>query len=218
MVTADFQYKGRGRNGKDWIGNADENLFCSFGISHRDIISDNVPMALQAAGSLLALDMLASVAPSIRFGLKYPNDVYAHYAGNQFKIAGVLVENEYIGSVLQSSVIGIGVNLLQSHFSSDLNAVSLLQLGVGGTPKIAAEYFYEYAGKFFTEAISFPALTLSRWNEVLGIKGRKIHILKTKTTGVALGLSSEGHLLVQDPITDQISVCSNGDSIVYEIF
>lgn len=218
MATADFQYSGRGRSGKEWVGNAAENVFCSFGIRHYQPNSDLIPIALQAAGSLLALEMLQHFAPDIRFGLKYPNDVYAINAEKQFKIAGILVENEYMGTALHSSIIGIGVNLLQAYFTDELNAVSLLQLGIHSTPQKAYNFLYEHAGKFFSEAIRFPAITVSRWAEVLDIEGKIITIVQSNKHGIAIGLSDEGHLHIRNPNTDEIMVCTNGDSIRYDIF
>lgn len=218
MITADFQFNGRGRGGKEWVGNAAENVFCSFGIRHNQPNSDLIPIALQAAGSLLALEMLQTFAPDTRFGLKYPNDVYAVHSEKQFKIAGVLVENEYMGTTLHTSIVGIGINLLQAYFSDELNAVSLLQLGILCAPQQAYTFLYENAGKFFSEAIRFPAITLSRWADVLGIEGKIITIVQSNKLGVAIGLSDEGHLHIKNPTSDEIMVCTNGDSIRYDIF
>jgi BirA family transcriptional regulator, biotin operon repressor / biotin---[acetyl-CoA-carboxylase] ligase len=63
--------------------------------------------------------------------IKWPNDIYA---GN-LKIGGILIENKIMGSTLDSSLVGIGVNINQSDFSPDVpNPVSLIRLLNRETP------------------------------------------------------------------------------------
>ena len=58
--------------------------------------------------------------------IKWPNDIYVE---NQ-KIAGILIENTIVGMHLKYSVIGIGLNVNQQHFSDTIKATRLsLMLG-----------------------------------------------------------------------------------------
>ena len=52
--------------------------------------------------------------------LKWPNDVYV---GTK-KIAGILIENQWKGSKLYASIMGL-INVNQIKFSHELNAISL---------------------------------------------------------------------------------------------
>ena len=57
--------------------------------------------------------------------IKWPNDLYV---GDK-KIAGILIQNVLSGASLQSSVVGIGININQTEFLSDApNPISLKQL------------------------------------------------------------------------------------------
>ena len=57
--------------------------------------------------------------------IKWPNDIYA---GNR-KIAGILIEHTIMGNSLIHSIVGIGINLNQLEFPSDLpNPVSVKQI------------------------------------------------------------------------------------------
>ena len=53
--------------------------------------------------------------------IKWSNDLFVE---NQ-KIAGILIENTIVGMHLKYSIIGIGLNVNQQHFSDTINATSL---------------------------------------------------------------------------------------------
>ena len=53
--------------------------------------------------------------------LKWPNDVLVE----RQKIAGVLIENQWKGNNLFSSIIGVGLNVNQTHFEYGFDATSM---------------------------------------------------------------------------------------------
>lgn len=219
MVTADSQSKGRGRNGKTWVGNAYENLFLSFGIRHQPNVQPTVPTALQAAGALLVFHTLTTLLPQTRLALKYPNDIYAQFQTKQYKLGGVLIENEYLGSSLHSSVIGIGLNVNQDSFPQSLEAVSLKILGYALKPLDIAMQLRAHAPQIFSEALTHPNITLKRWETTLDIRDKAILILTTQQPGIAQGLSNDGHLVVAlPPFAGETIHMTNGDSISYDLF
>ena len=56
--------------------------------------------------------------------IKWPNDIFV----NNAKIAGILIENSFIGQKFQDSVTGIGININQTKFPESLpNPTSLAQ-------------------------------------------------------------------------------------------
>ncbi|HRI32086.1 MAG: biotin--[acetyl-CoA-carboxylase] ligase [Ignavibacteria bacterium] len=219
IISADSQSKGRGRNGKTWLGNPHENLYLSIGITHQQHSFSSLPIALQASGSLLVLQLLHALAPQANFALKYPNDVYALYNGKQSKIAGILVENDYLGSSLHSTIIGIGLNIAQENFPDSLQAVSLHMLGIHSTPADIITKLYNLIPPLLSEAITYPAITLKRWEETLNIEGKAISILNSGQTGIAQGLSDDGHLIVAlPPFVGETLTITNGDSVLYDLF
>jgi BirA family transcriptional regulator, biotin operon repressor / biotin---[acetyl-CoA-carboxylase] ligase len=64
---------------------------------------------------------------SLGHSIKWPNDLYL---GNK-KTAGILIQNALSGSRLQSSIVGIGLNVNQLNFPSDLPNATSLALAFG---------------------------------------------------------------------------------------
>jgi len=111
-VITDKQTAGRGQRGNRWEAVAGENLtlsvvwFPSFLVANDQFqLSQAVALAVHDwAGSLLGPD------PALR--LKWPNDLFF---GGQ-KLGGILIENTVSGAKIQSSIVGIGLNINQQNF------------------------------------------------------------------------------------------------------
>jgi BirA family biotin operon repressor/biotin-[acetyl-CoA-carboxylase] ligase len=77
---------------------------------------------LHKISSLAVLDAVRYFTHSDEVTIKWPNDIYV----GRKKIAGILTKNVISGNVIKSSVIGIGLNVNQQHFSDQLpNPVSM---------------------------------------------------------------------------------------------
>jgi BirA family biotin operon repressor/biotin-[acetyl-CoA-carboxylase] ligase len=119
VIYAGEQTSGRGQQGNKWVSGYNKNLTVSI-----ILIPASLPAASQflisKAVSVALVNLLSEYTTGI--SIKWPNDIYA---GND-KIAGILIEHSIKGDRVESSVVGIGLNLNQSEFSSDLpNPVSL---------------------------------------------------------------------------------------------
>lgn len=122
VVLAQFQKKGRGQHGNSWESNHGENMLASI-IVYPLFLNAGKQFAISKVVSLGIVDFLKSITNNV--SIKWPNDIYFENK----KIAGILIENTISGSNLQSSVIGIGLNLNQKVFLSDApNPVSLKQI------------------------------------------------------------------------------------------
>ena len=120
---ANDQTAGKGQRGRKWISKPGENIMMS--------IAFNPPKAFLAAPFLF--NALITVTCRHFFDklipedlkIKWPNDLWV---GDR-KAGGILIENKYQGSDWNWSVVGIGFNVNQLEFSSQLkNPVSLQQL------------------------------------------------------------------------------------------
>jgi BirA family transcriptional regulator, biotin operon repressor / biotin---[acetyl-CoA-carboxylase] ligase len=102
VVLADAQTAGRGRHGHAW-GSAAGNLHLSVLVRPRgDAITwGHLPLM----AGLAVAEAVATFA--VEAALKWPNDVWI--AGR--KLAGVLVESASAAGVVESAVIGVGVNV-----------------------------------------------------------------------------------------------------------
>ena len=214
IVSAKYQTKGRGRNNKRWVGDYGGNIFLSYGIRYDDGVQEisQEMMRFQAMGCLAVKAMLKKLAPQLRVVLKYPNDVYAQQEKKWLKISGILVENEFIGANIKSSILGIGVNCSQSDFSDGIAATSLQLLGmnedVARVKKMIIDEIHSYIRMEYQKVIM-------EWKNELNIIGKTIIRLDNSSSWVAHSFDDFGMLVAFNG--DEKAVISNGDSIRYNL-
>ncbi|NOT77075.1 MAG: biotin--[acetyl-CoA-carboxylase] ligase [Cyclobacteriaceae bacterium] len=114
VVITDSQTAGRGQRGNTW--EAEPGMNITFSLLLRPVfLQAKDQFQLNMAISLAIVDALRKfVSNGIK--LKWPNDIYI----NDFKIGGILIENQLKGSALSSSIVGIGLNINQQQFSSPI--------------------------------------------------------------------------------------------------
>jgi BirA family transcriptional regulator, biotin operon repressor / biotin---[acetyl-CoA-carboxylase] ligase len=121
VVIAHAQSKGKGLLTNKWESEVGKNVTLSvilaptfLPIHMQFLISKVVSLAVYQVVSMFGVDV----------SIKWPNDVYI----GQQKVAGILIENSIMGSILGSSVVGIGLNVNQMEFKSEApNPVSIAQ-------------------------------------------------------------------------------------------
>ncbi len=122
IVTADFQTGGRGQMGNSWFSSKNANLLFSL-VIYPTKVKANEQFIISRIVSLAIKKMLEQFTDNIR--IKWPNDIY----WNDKKIAGILIENDLLGDSIANSVIGIGLNINEKEFPTELpNPVSLFQI------------------------------------------------------------------------------------------
>jgi len=120
VIYTAYQTGGRGHMGNTWQSEKGQNLLFSI-LLLPDFISSSKQFELSKIISLALVDITKAHCKNIT--IKWPNDIYA---GSK-KIAGILIENIVTGNRLDSCVAGIGLNVNQERFTSDLpNPTSLL--------------------------------------------------------------------------------------------
>ncbi len=118
MAVAANQTSGRGQTGNVWESQPGKNLLCSTVFYPSFLLPQN-QFYLSKVAALAAYDLLSPLVMEV--SLKWPNDIYC---GNN-KMGGILIENSIMGSKIDTSVIGIGINVNQTTFSPTLpNPVS----------------------------------------------------------------------------------------------
>lgn len=126
VVRADNQTAGRGQFGSSWHSSPGQNLTLSV-ILYPNWLKIEAQFDLNMAIALALHDtcaVLNAVAPCT---LKWPNDLYF---GDR-KCAGILIQNSISGKFLQTSIVGIGLNVNQVAFDSQLIRASSLALETG---------------------------------------------------------------------------------------
>jgi BirA family biotin operon repressor/biotin-[acetyl-CoA-carboxylase] ligase len=119
MILAYEQYNGRGQMGNAWKSEKGKNITASI-ILHPRFLQAEKQFFLNMAISLAAKDFCESILDE-DIKIKWPNDIY--YRSE--KLGGILIENAISANKIVSSIVGIGININQTVFGSDLfNATS----------------------------------------------------------------------------------------------
>lgn len=124
VVSAYEQTEGKGLDGNFWESMPGKNLTISI-LSQPEGLLPGRQFMLNKISSLAITDFIIRHfnLPGVR--IKWPNDVYI----GDCKIAGILINNTIEGEAITWSVIGIGLNVNQTVFGSNVpNPVSLKQL------------------------------------------------------------------------------------------
>ena len=121
LVLAERQESGRGQQGNIWDSEPGQNLTFSLMLEPKFLPADRQFRLLEAV-SLGVTDALTGfgLSPCI----KWPNDILI---GGR-KVAGILIEHDLRGMKLVRSIVGIGLNVNQEVFPSEIPApVSMVQ-------------------------------------------------------------------------------------------
>jgi len=194
ILYTDNQIKGKGQRGNAWLSEPGQNLLFSILLK---------PKSLQIGHSHY-LNLIAGLAVchtldqlfNLNTELKWPNDVYI----NDRKIAGILVETVLSGHLVDDAVIGIGLNVNQSHFAlpsatsvqietgSKTDRESLLESVVSG---IEAQYLFLKSQAY--DKIKAAYYQKMRWRGEL----HEFKDINGVFEGEIIGIDETGRLLVK---------------------
>lgn len=114
VVSAGFQTSGRGQRQNVWESEQDKNLLFSLLIRPQTVPATKVFVVSQIVSVAIA-NILSKYVKNI--AIKWPNDIYC---GDK-KICGILIENSLMGNNLNTSIVGVGININQTEFSPFLS-------------------------------------------------------------------------------------------------
>jgi BirA family biotin operon repressor/biotin-[acetyl-CoA-carboxylase] ligase len=187
------QTAGKGQRGNSWQAETGLNLTFSM-IVYPDLTAKQV-FYLNIIASLAvsrALELYTS-----KVSIKWPNDVYV---GN-LKIAGILVENQFRGDHVVSSILGIGINVNQQHFDENIHATSLRLLK--GEDSSLDTVFHDCYKQldFYLDLLmekNFQLLSKLYHNQLLGInESLKFNDANGDFEGVIQGVDEDGKLKIK---------------------
>lgn len=201
VVVTDHQTKGRGQMGTEWDSQNATNLMFSV-FKEVSNLSIGSHFYLSMAVSLAVFEALKSFQIT-NLKIKWPNDILSE----QQKLCGILIENVIKQNQLQSSIIGIGINVNQIVFKNLPNATSMkLVSGIDFVKEEVLEQVLKQMKHYFSllESKSYGILKqayeteLFRMNRPSTFKDQ----YNTLFTGYIKGVSDSGHLkvLVEDDI------------------
>jgi len=121
IVFTDRQSAGRGQRGNKWESEPGKNVTFSVLLQPRFLnIADQffLNMMVSVAVSRMLKEYLGDDVK-----VKWPNDIYVQ----DFKIAGILIENSIRGRQIEHSIVGVGLNVNQLQFETP-KATSMQEL------------------------------------------------------------------------------------------
>ncbi len=119
IIITSHQTSGKGQRGISCESEPDQNLTFSIIIKPK-ILEVVIQFDLTIAVSLGITTFLNTLKPG--FKIKWPNDIYF----GERKICGILIQNNLKGKFLDTSIIGIGLNINQNKLDNP-KATSLAQ-------------------------------------------------------------------------------------------
>jgi BirA family biotin operon repressor/biotin-[acetyl-CoA-carboxylase] ligase len=208
-VIAEQQTDGRGRLGRMWQANPNENLMFSI------VLRPKVP---PEELNLLPLYVAVGVAEAIeqttklKVECKWPNDLML----NKKKFAGILIEGSIKKNVVEHVIIGVGINVNQQTFRGELEQKATSIKLETGWEMDRAMLFRETLislEKNYNLVSSKKGLQLivPRWVSRSTMINRPISVSQhgNLISGVVKGLSTDGGLILQANGTEKVLSASD---------
>jgi BirA family transcriptional regulator, biotin operon repressor / biotin---[acetyl-CoA-carboxylase] ligase len=124
IVHTNYQTAGRGYSANKWESEDSKNLLLSI-VLYPSFIKPEDQFLISMTISLGICDFLKHNIPACT--IKWPNDIYVM----NDKIAGILIESAIAGEIVEHTIVGIGLNINQTGFSSQIPNPTSLRLITG---------------------------------------------------------------------------------------
>ena len=124
VAVSSFQTAGRGQKGNTWESEAGKNLLFSILAHPRNLKVQEQFYISEAIALAVSDSVIETIGPEYADGVsvKWSNDIY----WNDFKMAGILIENTLQGDRILDTVAGVGLDVNQEVFVSDApNPISM---------------------------------------------------------------------------------------------
>ena len=195
MIIADYQYKGKGRNNREWYSPKGENLYFSL------IVFPEIEVKyLTSLPVLTGFSVLKTIESLITFDqifLKWPNDIIV----NNRKISGILIESKK-----NAVIIGVGINVNSKKMPDfSENKPTSLRIETGkffDRLFILKEFFENFCRvyeKFKNEKIITEDI-LNEINENIYLKNEMVEVVFNEeiVTGTLKGINENGALIIDN--------------------
>ena len=192
---AHFQTRGKGQFTKFWESEASQNMLLSYVLALEDA-NPTQQFGFSVAISLGLYDFFNSIAGE-ETSIKWPNDLY----WRDRKAGGILIENLLRGSEWIWSVIGIGLNINQILFSTELqNPVSLKQITgkdhdpielTGVLSKCLSIRLNQWKLGEHDKMLAAYNTHMYKLGEIVKFKNKNIHF-----SGIIKGVNKQGQLII----------------------
>lgn len=205
-ITAYDQQAGRGQMGNHWESNAGENITLSLLVQIPERATCS-PFELNILASLALYRLLVELLGLEQVTIKWPNDILVR----DRKIAGILVENDWLGNRWHQAIVGIGLNVWQRtfhHYTPEATSIAseLVRLGrIEVLPKAYERWHHHFCHRLVSEIKELLEKGNSEeyWEAYhrhlykIGVPARFRHKREGLFTGIIKGVNSTGQLEIR---------------------
>ncbi len=202
LVVAEFQTEGKGRLGRSWNSNAEQNL--TFSIVLRPGVTSEVLNLLPLLAGVAVAEAIREVSGQ-EVECKWPNDLLI---GGR-KVCGILMEGALRENGLEFVVAGFGINVNQMEFPQEIaGRATSLRLTCGrefnreDLLRSVLQHFERlYRAGREEQFVSIPRL----WAEHTRMLGKPLEVRSNESTlsGIAVRIAPDGGLVVDTGGSEQ---------------
>ena len=198
VFLAEQQTAGRGRGANQWHSARSTGIYCS--VLLRPALPPSDVLVLTLATGLAVRSAIQEIDSHVVPDLKWPNDVLI----GEKKVCGILTEMNAEITQVRYIVVGMGINVNQTKFPADLQAIATSLRMVTGTEWSRVELCTallksldrEYRN--LRESSDAATSILRRFQErSTSAQGRQIEVQESGIEGTTEGLDARGFLQVR---------------------
>lgn len=197
VCLAEYQAKGRGRRGRQWISPFGTNLYLS--MYWRLDAGMAAAMGLSLVVGIAAVEAIESMGIE-GVKLKWPNDIYYQ----DKKLAGILVEMSGQAGGAAHLVIGMGLNIGMPDLQPDIDQpwTTLNQVSDGlviDRTQLAIHFIEHWKAALEEYEMTGLAGFVERWNRLDNFLGRPVKLLMgpREVHGVVQGIDHQGGVILK---------------------
>jgi BirA family biotin operon repressor/biotin-[acetyl-CoA-carboxylase] ligase len=197
VVIAEAQTEGKGRMGRTW--SSEPGLSLTFSIILRPPFS---PIHASKAGLIAGVCVAESIRDltGLAATLKWPNDVLI----GRKKVCGILTEMSADCDTIEYIVCGVGINVNQTSFSSELMPVATSLKLESGRSIIRGQLLLAFLSAFslrydaWVKSEDFSQI-VSEYTQYSMLVGQTVSIEShgEKTSGICVGFDKDGFMIVE---------------------
>jgi BirA family biotin operon repressor/biotin-[acetyl-CoA-carboxylase] ligase len=203
VFLAEEQLAGRGRGAHTWHSARSTGIYCS--VILRPAMPPSVALIFSLAAGLALRAAIAEIAPQLAPDLKWPNDLLL---GGK-KCGGILAEMNAEATRVRYLVVGIGINVNQIKFPSELReaATSLkIETGTEWSRVELCATLLKSLDREYRSLLNDPgaraAIPRRFEKSSSSVRGRKVSIItnddeSAAVAGITEGLDAQGFLQVK---------------------
>lgn len=213
LVVSDKQNQGKGRRGRYWESEKGTGVFMTVVLKPK---MKPVYASMLTLVAALALNDAIIDLTGLESKIKWPNDIVI----NKKKVSGILTELSAEVDYINYVVVGIGVNVNRKDFPEELkDKATSLELESGKSISRAQliaktmEYLEGYYERFLK---TYDLSDLKEaYSKVLINTDQVVRIITDgdSYTGIARGITDEGHLIVEKDNHERVEVYSGEVSV-----